>query len=124
MYSLGDAVRRKLFLLCMVPFALLCSSLVVSVEASSMWSQTYGGTGDEAARSVVATSDGGYAIAGYTYSFGAGGYGYCNFWLVKTDENGDVPEYSSRVIPILVLTAALFIIINKKKRSHTCPQVS
>jgi hypothetical protein len=78
-------LRRKLFPLGIVLFVLLCSSLVVSVDAVSMWSQAYGGAGDDWACSVVATSDGGYAIAGTTDSFGAGG---ADFWLVKTDANG------------------------------------
>jgi hypothetical protein len=49
------------------------------------WNQTYGGTGDDEASSVIQTSDGGYALAGYTNSSGAGGY---DFWLIKTDANG------------------------------------
>lgn len=69
----------------MVAFVLLLFSSVVSVEASSTWSKTYGGTGDDCAYSLVATSDGGYALAGDTQSFGAGGR---DFWLVKTDSNG------------------------------------
>jgi hypothetical protein len=55
--------------------------------SSEVWSQTYGGTADDSAEAVVQTSDGGYALAGYTTSFGAGSY---DFWLVKTDEHGDV----------------------------------
>jgi hypothetical protein len=97
----------------MVLFVLLCSSLVVSVDAASMRSQTYGGADDDVAYSLVATSDGGYAIAGGTGSFGAG-----NVWLVKTDEFGVVPDYSSWLIPALVLTATAFIIINKKRLLH------
>ena len=46
------------------------------------WNKTYGGTGDDVAFALVQTGDGGYALAGYTTSFGAGG---ANFWLVKTD---------------------------------------
>jgi predicted secreted protein len=52
---------------------------------NQQWSQTYGGTGDDEAFSMIQTSDGGYAIAGYTTSFGAG---YTDFWLVKTDSAG------------------------------------
>ena len=74
----------------MVIFILLCSSLVVSVDAASMWSRTYGGAGDDCAFSVVKTFDGGYAIAGYTTSWGAGGR---DFWWFKTDSNG-VMEWS------------------------------
>jgi len=55
--------------------------------AASGWSQTYGGSGDDEAYSLVQTSDGGYALAGYTNSFGAGSY---DFWLVKTDSSGNM----------------------------------
>ena len=51
------------------------------------WSQTYGGTHHDVAWDVVETGDGGYALAGYTESFGAGGY---DAWLVKTDSLGNM----------------------------------
>lgn len=49
------------------------------------WTQTYGGTSDDGARSVVQTSCGGYAIIGSTESSGAGDQ---DFWLVKTNSTG------------------------------------
>jgi hypothetical protein len=50
------------------------------------WDKTYGGIVNDVGSSVVQTSDGGYALGGYTDSFGATGY---DGWLVKTDvENG------------------------------------
>ena len=53
----------------------------------SLWSRIYGGTGDnEQCYAMQQTSDGGYMLAGRTNSFGAGG---TDFWLVKTNENGD-----------------------------------
>jgi hypothetical protein len=55
--------------------------------ATSMWSQTYGGTGSDSVEVFIQTSDGGYALAGYTNSFGAGSY---DFWLVKTDADGNM----------------------------------
>jgi hypothetical protein len=51
------------------------------------WSQTYGGTKHDYGYSVIETSDGGYAMAGFTYSFGAGQE---DFWLVKTDASGNL----------------------------------
>jgi hypothetical protein len=75
-------MRRKLFLSSTILFVLLSLGLVVSVEASSStWTQTYGGTGGEAAYSVVTTADGGYAIAGTKNG---------DFWLVKTDDSGNM----------------------------------
>jgi hypothetical protein len=49
---------------------------------NALWNKTYGGTNDDEAAALVQTSDGGYALAGYTNSYGAGGF---DFWLVKTD---------------------------------------
>ncbi len=78
-------LRRNLSLLSTVFFVLLCSASVSSVAAASTWSQTYGGSSNECAYSALETPDGGYALAGYTTSFGAGSR---DFWLVKTDANG------------------------------------
>jgi len=49
--------------------------------------KTYGGTNVDSAFSLVHTRDGGYAIAGLTKSFGVG---LDDFWLVKTDSNGNI----------------------------------
>jgi len=51
-----------------------------------MWNKTYGGVGYDRAYSLVETSDGGFALAGETRSYGAGNY---DVWLVKTDESGN-----------------------------------
>jgi len=77
---------RNRLLLVIFLFVLLCASLILRVKAeATMWTQMYGGTEWESGQSVVETSDGGYAIAGYTYSFGAGS---ADFWLVKTNASG------------------------------------
>jgi hypothetical protein len=51
------------------------------------WNKTYGEAASDAGYSVVQTSDGGYAVAGFTYSFGAGD---ADMWLTKTDANGNM----------------------------------
>jgi len=55
-------------------------------SGNKLWDKTYGGTNDDKASALIQTSEGGYALAGYTNSFGAGDY---DFWLVKTDSYGN-----------------------------------
>lgn len=50
------------------------------------WSRRFGGDGDELARSLARTRDGGFVLAGRTTSSGAGS---ADAWLVKTDSKGD-----------------------------------
>ena len=50
------------------------------------WSRNIGGPSQDLAFSAELTSDGGYVIFGHTTSFGAG---YADYYLVKTDSNGD-----------------------------------
>jgi hypothetical protein len=52
----------------------------------TLWARTYGGLNDDIAASVQPTADGGYIVAGYTESFGAGN---SDVYLVRTDANGD-----------------------------------
>jgi hypothetical protein len=60
---------------------------IVKLNSSGMleWTRTIGGTGEDAAHSIIQTTDGGYAVAGYTSSFGAGGN---DFYIVKLDGSG------------------------------------
>ncbi len=55
-------------------------------EGALQWSQSFGGSYNDEARSLVLTSDGGYALAGFTWSTGAG---QSDFWLIKTDGSGE-----------------------------------
>jgi len=56
-----------------------------------IWAKAYGGTDWDWAYSVQQTSDGGYIVAGYTESFGAGNY---DIFLIKTDANGNIGSCS------------------------------
>ena len=51
------------------------------------WQKTHGGAGNEYARSIQQTADGGYIVAGNTYSFGAGD---ADAWVLKLDSTGTV----------------------------------
>jgi len=55
-------------------------------NGNMLWNKKYGGLGTDSASCLVQTSDGGYALAGYTTSYGAGGP---DFWLVRTDSAGN-----------------------------------
>jgi len=61
---------------------------VVKLDANGnlQWTKTIGGENDDEGFSLIQTSDGGYAIAGYTSSFGAG---ETDVYVIKLDKNGD-----------------------------------
>ncbi|MFX0198965.1 MAG: hypothetical protein ACFFCW_22820 [Candidatus Hodarchaeota archaeon] len=59
--------------------------LRIDTEGSLLWNRTYGGLLTDSGRAVIELSDGGFAITGYTVSFGAGGY---DIWVVRTDADG------------------------------------
>ncbi len=51
------------------------------------WVNTYGGASTDIAQFIQQTADGGYIVAGYTNSFGAGGY---NAWVLKLNSDGTI----------------------------------
>jgi len=62
---------------------------VVKLDANGnlQWTKTIGGPESDRGNSLIQTSDGGYAIAGYTNSFGAGNG---DVYVVKLDANGNL----------------------------------
>ncbi len=52
----------------------------------TLWTRRYGTAAADLGHAVDLASDGGFAVAGVTKSFGAGGY---DAWLVRTDSLGD-----------------------------------
>jgi predicted secreted protein len=56
-------------------------------DGQMLWNKTFGGAGDEGAFAMVRTSEGGYALAGDIDGSGSLGW---DFWLVKTDSDGNL----------------------------------
>jgi hypothetical protein len=65
----------------------------IDVNGDTLWTRTFGGSSYDCGYSVQQTADGGYVICGQTYSFGAGG---SDFYLIKTDENGNMAITESK----------------------------
>ncbi len=80
--------RLLILLVLFLVFSIIFFTPVSATEDSpELWSKTYGGDGKDASTCLVQTSDGGYALAGFTYSSGNGD---SNALLVKTDEYGNM----------------------------------
>ncbi len=58
----------------------------ISGNGNTLWSRTYGGSDSSNASSIRQTIDGGYIVAGFTTSYGAGSK---DVYLIKTNESGD-----------------------------------
>ena len=58
----------------------------MSSVGSKEWERTFGGLGGDTCSSVYQTSDGGFIIAGGTYSYGEGD---SDVWLIRTDMVGE-----------------------------------
>ncbi len=56
-------------------------------QGDILWQRRYGGGGSDVAYSVRGTSDGGFVVAGFTTSFGAGSY---DAWVLRLDASGNV----------------------------------
>ncbi len=55
-------------------------------RGETLWTRTYGGAGNDYGHTVKQTRDGGYVVAGSTFSYGAG---ESDFYLFRTDARGD-----------------------------------
>ena len=69
---------RAMLMACLLP--------AIHAQAQLTFQKSIGGSGDDFATVIIATADGGYAMAGTTGSYGAGGD---DMWLIKLDSNGD-----------------------------------
>ena len=68
---------------------------IVKINAMGIlqWQKSYGGSGEDEATSIRNTSDGGYIVAGFTFSSDGNitvNKGAADYWIVKLNANGDV----------------------------------
>ena len=66
---------------------LLLVFLVLPPASAQEWAVTYGGSNYDEAFTIQETDDGGYIVAGWTASFGAGS---ADFWILKLNDSGNV----------------------------------
>ena len=69
--------------------------LKINSLGDSVWGRTYGGTDEDFGNSIITTNDNGFAIVGYTRSFGSD---HREVWFLKTDSLGLIT--STRKYPI------------------------
>ncbi len=60
--------------------------ILTDMNGNELWNQTFGGTDRDGAYDLVQLADLGFALAGWTYSFGAGSE---DIWVVRTNQNGN-----------------------------------
>lgn len=68
---------------------------VVKLDSSGsiQWEQNYGGSGNDVAQSIQQTADGGYVVAGFSFSSDndvSGNHGNRDYWVVKLDSTGNI----------------------------------
>ena len=57
-----------------------------------LWNKTYGGGADDVGTAIIECESGGFCLAGYTASYGAGSE---DIWIIRTDESGNVVWYKT-----------------------------
>jgi hypothetical protein len=81
----GEKEMKRLLIVCAV-LSITCISANVS-NSAEYWAKTYGWSNHDYAYSIQQTTDGGYIVAGETYSFGVDS---AVIWILKLDSNGDI----------------------------------
>jgi len=75
------------------------------------WSQTYGNNWGNSFESLVESSGGGFVLAGNSGSYNK----ESEFWLIKVNESGYIPEFPSwTILPVIVFSSFIIMIIRKK----------
>ena len=81
----GQLIYRKIITISLIAFLII---LGVRTTFGQGWEKTFGGSGNDRAREVWQTSDGGFIIVG-SKDVGIDGSEDMDIYLIKTDEDGD-----------------------------------
>jgi hypothetical protein len=107
---------------------LLLAGIASAGPSDTLWTRTYGGSGLEIARSVQQTEDGGFIIAGWTTSYGAGGE---DCYIVRTDAAGDTlwtgvygSIYNDRLYHIEITSDGGYIAVGYREAYHSPGQTN
>lgn len=66
--------------------------LKLNPNGDTLWSKVFGGSDKDDARAIQQTIDGGYVVAGYSYSIDgdvSNNHGLKDYWILKLDTDGD-----------------------------------
>lgn len=66
---------------------------ILNSDGELQWSKTYGGSADDRGTDIINTTDGGFAVIGYTRSNDGDvsfNNGFYDFWLIKLDASGNL----------------------------------
>jgi len=67
--------------------------LKLDTEFNIIWQKTFGGTSDDRGQDIIATSDGGFIITGYSRSNDGDvteNFGFHDFWVLKLNPSGNI----------------------------------
>lgn len=67
--------------------------LKIDATGNVLWQKTYGGSNNDEAYSIRQTADGGFIVAGSTFSNNGdvvGNHGFHDFWILKLDADGNL----------------------------------
>jgi outer membrane protein assembly factor BamB len=99
-------------------YALAKGASLIKTDATGnkVWNQTFEGTERRSIISMITTSDGGYVLAGFYGNFDKPKS--ADFWLIKTNEHGYIPEFTSWIVLPAFLIISLSFIGYKKKLTN------
>jgi hypothetical protein len=89
----GDKFRYTRAALVLRILAAFCLADSAAASAELVWQKCLGGSDYDEAYSIQQTPDGGYIVAGYTWSNDgdvSGNHGRWDYWLVKLDGSGNI----------------------------------